>query len=75
MKPASTSSVRSSGHSAATSLGEISTSCTPKPCIHADERRNDSSRPGLVASEMWPTSRKPVECPVSASNREYRSRE
>ncbi len=74
-KPASTSSVRANGHSAATSAGEISWSSTPKPRANAASRRSASSLAGVVASEMWPIGRNPVARPVSASSRSYRSRE
>jgi hypothetical protein len=60
---------------AATSDGEISVSSTPNPCIQAASRRSAACRAGVVASERCPTARKPVECPVSASSRAYRSRE
>ena len=54
---------------AAISAAEISVSSTPKPCIQAASRRSASCRCGVVASEMCPTARKPVEWPVSASSR------
>ncbi len=67
--------MRASGHMSASSLGEISTSSTPKPCIQAASRRSASCRRGVVASEMCPTGRNPVEWPVSCSSRVYKSRE
>ncbi len=53
----------------------ISVSSTPNPCIQAASRRSASCRSRVVASERCPTARKPMECPVSASSRAYRSRE
>ena len=50
-KADSTSSVRASGHLAASSFAEISTSSTPKPCIQAPARRSASCRRWLVARE------------------------
>ena len=74
-KPARMSSVRANGHSCATSSAEISLSSTPNPRANAASLRSASSLAGVVASEMWPMALNPVESPVSASRRSYRSRE
>ena len=47
----------------------------PEASIQAASRRSASCRRGVVAREMCPTGRNPVECPVSCSSRAYRSRE
>ena len=67
--PPTRSSVRSSGHRSAISAGDSSWSSTPKPLTNSASRRSASMRCSLVAIEMCPTARKPVDSPVSSSRR------